>query len=258
MSDQPIRPVPLPTVRRLPAYLRLLYTLQTRGRDVVSCTHIADELGLVSIQVRKDLAAIGVVGRPKIGYQLPVLINAIRDFLGQNNVSEAFLAGAGSLGAALLGYEGFKEYGLNIVAGFDVDSAKIGIPIHGKEILPLEKLPDLAQRMHVLIGILTVPAAVAQDVANLMVLSGMRAIWNYTPVELEVPDIVIVEDVKLAASLAVLSSRLAASLRRSPAQADTDDVAPEAEDLEGLAAADDLSELQTTKLLITPARNILT
>lgn len=100
MAEPVIRPVPLPTVRRLPAYLRLLYTLQTRGRDVVSCTHIAEELGLVSVQVRKDLAAIGVVGRPKIGYQLPVLITAIRDFLGQNNVSEAFLVGTGCLGAA--------------------------------------------------------------------------------------------------------------------------------------------------------------
>jgi len=247
MAEQVIRPVPLPTVRRLPAYLRLLYLLQARGRDVVSCTHIAEELGLVSVQVRKDLAAIGVVGRPKIGYQLPVLITAIRDFLGQNNVSEAFLAGAGCLGAALLGYEGFKEYGLNIVAGFDVNPAKIGKPIHGKEILALEKLPDLARRMHVLIGILAVPAAAAQDVANLMVLSGMRAIWNYTPVELEVPDIVIVEDVKLAASLAVLSSRLAASLRRSPAHADSDD-SPLREEREGIpTAAAEPDESQAAK-----------
>ena len=214
--EELIRAVSLPTVRRLPAYLRLLYSLQSRGRDVVSCTHIADELGLVSIQVRKDLAAIGVVGKPKIGYQLPALITAIRDFLGQNNTRDAFLAGAGCLGGALLGYDGFKEYGLNLVAGFDVNPAKIGTQIHGREIFSLQKLPDLAERLHVLIGILTVPAEAAQDVANLMVLSGMRAIWNYTPVKLEVPDIVIVEDVKLAASLAVLSSRLAMSLRKSP------------------------------------------
>ena len=219
MMEDLIRPVSLPTVRRLPAYLRLLYSLQSRGRDVVSCTHIAEELGLVSVQVRKDLAAIGVVGRPKIGYQLPALITAIRDFLGQNNTSDAFLVGAGCLGGALLGYEGFKEYGLNIVAGFDVNPAKIGTQIHGREIFPLQKLPDLAERLHVMIGILTVPAVAAQDTANLLVLSGMRAIWNYTPVKLEVPDVVIVEDVKLAASLAVLSSRLAESLRKNPARA---------------------------------------
>ena len=214
--EEIIRSVPVPTVRRLPAYLRLLLTLQARGREVVSCTHIADELGLVSVQVRKDLSATGIVGKPKVGYATAALITAIRDFLGMNNTSDALLVGAGCLGGALLGYEGFSEFNLNVVAGFDVNPAKIGTEIHGKLIFPLEKFPDLAQRMHVLIGILTVPAAAAQDVTNLMVLSGIRAIWNYTPVELEVPDPIIVEDVKLAASLAVLSSRLAASLRKNP------------------------------------------
>lgn len=113
----------------------------------------------------------------------------------------------------MLGYSGFQEYGLNIVAAFDVDPAKIGEDVHGREVFPLEKLHDLALRMHVLIGILTVPAAAAQDVATFMVLSGIRAIWNYTPVKLEVPELVVVEDVKLASSLAVLSSRLAEMLR---------------------------------------------
>ena len=214
--EEVIRAVPLPTVRRLPAYLRLLLTLQAHGRDVISCTRIADELGLVSVQVRKDLAATGIVGKPKVGYAIPALITAIRDFLGMNNTSDAFLVGAGCLGGALLGYEGFQEFNLNIVAGFDVNPAKVGTDIHGKPIFSLEKFADLAERMHVLIGILTVPASAAQDSANLMVLSGIRAIWNYTPVKLEVPETVIVEDIKLAASLAVLSSRLAGSLRRNP------------------------------------------
>ncbi|MGO9109323.1 MAG: redox-sensing transcriptional repressor Rex [Thermoguttaceae bacterium] len=246
MVEDVIRPVALPTVRRLPAYLRLLYSLQARGRDVVSCTHIADELGLVSVQVRKDLAAIGVVGKPKIGYQLPALIYAIRSFLGQNNTSDAFQVGCGCLGGALLGYGGFKEYGLNLVAGFDINPAKIGTQIHGREVFPLEKLPDLAERLHILIGILTVPAAVAQDTANLMVLSGMRAIWNYTPVKLEVPDVVIVEDVKLAASLAVLSSRLAESLRKNPAQhlAEGDILGPE-EPLTNLPSSPEVEEAET-------------
>jgi redox-sensing transcriptional repressor len=198
--------------------LQLLYSLQVRGRNVVSCTKISDELGLSSIQVRKDLAATGIVGKPKVGYEIPALINAIRDFLGMNNTSDAFLVGVGCLGGALLGYDGFQEFNLNLVAGFDINSEKIGTEIHGKPIFALEKFPELAERMHILIGILTVPAAVAQDVANLMVLSGIRAIWNYTPKKLEVPDIVVVEDVKLAASLAVLSNRLAASLRRTPTE----------------------------------------
>lgn len=210
--------MPLPGVRRLPAYLRFLYTLKARGRDVVSCTHIGDELGLVSTQVRKDLATTGIVGKPKVGYNVVELINAIQNFLGWNNTSDAFLVGAGSLGSALLGYEGFKEFGLNLLAGFDVDPAKIGTKIHDREIFPLEKLHDLAPRMHVLIGVLAVPAAAAQDTANYMILAGLRAIWNYTPVKLDVPEGVIVEDVKLSASLAVLSSRLTEMLRSEAAR----------------------------------------
>jgi redox-sensing transcriptional repressor len=218
MTENEIKVAPLPSVRRLPAYLRLLYELQARGRDVVSCTHIADDLGLVSVQVRKDLAITNIVGKPKVGYQIPELIAAIEQFLGWNNTKDAFLVGAGSLGGALLGYEGFKEFNLDVLAGFDVDPAKIGGQIHGKDIFSMEKLPNLVKRMHVLIGILTVPAAAAQNAADLMVRSGMRAIWNYTSVPLHVPDSVIVEDVKLAASLAVLSSRLADSLRKQPAK----------------------------------------
>jgi redox-sensing transcriptional repressor len=208
---------PLPSVRRLPSYLRFLQTLKARGREVVSCTHIGEELGLVSTQVRKDLAVTGIVGKPKVGYSVPELILAIQAFLGWQNVSDAFLVGAGSLGSALMGYEGFKEYGLNLVAAFDVDEKKVGVEIHGKQVFPLEKLHDLVARMHVLIGVLAVPAGAAQDAAQYMVLSGIRAIWNYTPVQLEVPDSVIVEDVKLSASLAVLSSRLAEMLRTEAA-----------------------------------------
>jgi len=208
MPADPLKGYPEPSVRRLPLYLRLLKQLQAKGRDVVSCTHISDDLGFTSIQVRKDLAMTGIVGRPKIGYEIPSLIQAIEDFLGWNNVKDAFLVGAGSLGHALLGYPGFDEYGLNIVAAFDNDPAKIGRTVHGKEILPIERLENLARRMHVLIGILTVPGEAAQPAADLMVRSGIRAIWNYAPAKLDVPEFVVVEDVRLAASLAVLTKRL--------------------------------------------------
>jgi redox-sensing transcriptional repressor len=216
--ESEVQSAPLPSVRRLPAYLRLLYELRARGRDVVSCTHIADELGLVSVQVRKDLAITGIVGKPKVGYEIPELIAAIEGFLGWNNSRDAFLVGVGSLGAALLGYGGFAEFNLNVVAGFDVDAKKVNKTVRGKEVLPLDKLPGLVKRMHVLIGILTVPAEAAQEVADKMVVAGIRAIWNYTPVSLRVPDTVIVEDVNLASSLAALSSRLAKVLREEPAK----------------------------------------
>jgi redox-sensing transcriptional repressor len=214
MTEKTSKTAPLPSVRRLPTYLRLLHELKSRGRDVVSCTHIAADLGLVSVQVRKDLAITGIVGKPKVGYQIPELIAAIEEFLGWNNTRDAFLVGVGCLGTAILGYEGFSEFNLNVLAGFDNDPKKLHKTVHSKEVLPMEKFPNLVKRMRVLIGILTVPAAAAQEVADFMVRAGIRAIWNYTPVALRVPDAVVVEDVRLGSSLAALSSRLAEVLRK--------------------------------------------
>lgn len=205
---------PIPSIRRLPTYLRLLKVLEVRGREVVSCTYIARDLGLVESQVRKDLAMTGIVGKPKVGYPVESLIDSIEEFLGWKNSRDAFVVGAGSLGTALLGYDGFKEYGLNLLAAFDTDPKKIGCRIQEREVFPLSKLPDLARRMHVLIAVLAVPANAAQEVATLLVCSGIRAIWNFAPVNLDVPENVIVENMNLSASLAVLSSRLAQALKR--------------------------------------------
>ena len=208
MSTETVKGFPIPSVRRLPLYLRLLRELRADGHQVVSCTQISENLGQGTVQVRKDLAITGIVGRPKVGYQIPELIDAIETFLGWKNTRDAFLVGAGSMGSALLGYEGFRDSGLNIVAAFDTDPAKIGTRIHGKEVLDWNVFHDLAQRMHILIGILTVPADIAQEVTNAMILAGIRAIWNYTPATLEVPPAIVVEDVRLSSSLAALSSRL--------------------------------------------------
>ena len=202
----------LPTVRRLPSYLHFLRQLKDSGRDIVSSTHIAEKLKLEPIQVRKDLAITGIVGKPKVGYYVPSLIRSIEEFLGWDNNTDAFLVGAGHLGGALLGYQGFKRHGLNIVAAFDADEAKAGTEVAGKEILPLAKLPNLASRMHISMGIITVPAEGAQDVADLMVASGITAIWNFAPISLEVPDFVVVQNEDLASGLAVLSIKAAKAL----------------------------------------------
>ncbi len=212
MSTDTLKGFPIPSVRRLPLYLRLLRELRADGHDFVSCTQISESLGFGTVQVRKDLAITGIVGRPKVGYQVPELIDAIESFLGWKNTRDAFLVGAGSLGSALLGYDGFRDNGLNIVAAFDTNPAKIGTPIHGKAVLDWDSFHDLAQRMHILIGILTVPATVAQETTNAMILAGIRAIWNYTPATLEVPPAIVVEDVRLSSSLAALSSRLTRQL----------------------------------------------
>ena len=208
--------VPEPTLKRLPLYHRVLERWRADGRQTVSCTDIGNELDLDPTQIRKDLESVGIAGRPRIGYALSNVIGGLEHFLGWNNVHDAFLVGAGSMGSALLGYNKFEQYGLKIVTAFDLDPSKIGTKIHGKHVLPLDKLPNLAQRMHILIGIITVPATEAQAVADLMVEGGIRAIWNFAPIRLHAPEHVIVHNEDLYCSLAALSQKLFANLQNQP------------------------------------------
>ncbi|MGH2270746.1 redox-sensing transcriptional repressor Rex [Anaerohalosphaeraceae bacterium U12dextr] len=202
--------VSVPTVRRLPLYMTILKEIESSSEHV-SSTLIADRLGLEQIQVRKDLAGIGVTGQPAVGFNVRELIGAIERLLGWDNMRDAILVGAGNLGQALLGYDGFARYGLNIVAAFDSNPEIIGMKIHGKPVFDIELLSSLTERMHIQIGILTVPGKVAQPVADMLIKAGIHAIWNFTPVKLSVSDNTIVEQVDLAASLAVLSSKLKAA-----------------------------------------------
>jgi redox-sensing transcriptional repressor len=213
MTSQLPKPVPEPTLRRLPLYHRYLKELAAGGRMNVSCTDIGADLELGLTQVRKDLEAAGIAGRPRIGYVLEDVIDELESFLGWKNVTEAFLVGAGSMGSALLGYRKFEQCGLKIVAAFDSDPSKVGRRIHGKQVLAIVKLANLARRMHILIGIVTVPALQAQEVADLMTEGGIRAIWNFAPVHLRVPAHVIVHNEDLYCSLASLSQKLAMTLR---------------------------------------------
>lgn len=223
------KPASEPTLRRLPLYLRYLKAAGETGRQFVSCTDIAAEFSSDPTQVRKDIEVTGLPGKPKVGYRLASLIDAIESYLGFNDVRQALLVGAGSMGAALLGYRRFEEYGLNIVAAFDKAPAKCHRRVHGKMVLPLEKLPELAQRMHILIGVITVPASAAQEVAQLMVDGGIRAIWNFAPVRLRVPEGVIVHNEDLYCSLASLSQRLANALRVEHVDPSADVIAGSAE-----------------------------
>lgn len=216
MSSDSAKTVSEPTLKRLPLYHRFLKEWARSGKESVSCTDIGTELKLDPTQVRKDLEAAGITGRPRIGYLAANVIDGIEEFLGWKKVNEAFLVGAGSMGTALLGYEKFEECGLRIIAAFDTDPAKIGRKIHDKHVLPLEKVTDLAQRMHVHIGIISVPAAYAQSVAERLVAGGVRALWNFAPVRLRVPEHVIVHNEDLYCSLASLSQKLAKDLKTTP------------------------------------------
>lgn len=205
MRDGHKKLYPHPSIRRLPAYLRLLRQLRREGLEKVSCTRIAGELDLDSTQVRKDLALTGITGRPRIGYDLAPLVEAIESFLGWDRISDAFLVGSGSLGRALIGYDNFQRFGLNIVAAFDVAKEKIGEEIFGRKVCHVSDMPNMAASMGVQVGILTVPASAAQAAADIMVGSGLRGIWNFAPVKLDLPPHVQVENVELVSSLAVLS-----------------------------------------------------
>jgi len=203
--------VPIPTLRRLPRYYQYLARLQGSGQEQVSAARMAEVLGVHHTQVRKDLAITGCQGRPKTGHKVAELMSAIEGFLHWDSNSDAFLVGVGSLGTALMKYPGFDRAGARIVAAFDADPAKAGMRVGETPVLPIEKFSSLAERMHISVGILTVPSEAAQATADLMVDSGIRAIWNFAPVHLHLPDDVIVENLELFTSLAYLLRRLSDS-----------------------------------------------
>lgn len=203
------------TISRLPKYLRYVKQMIERGEENISSTKMAEALCLNAIQVRKDLALISPVsGRPKLGFSAQELVVALEEFLGCNNVKDALLVGVGGLGRTLLAYEGFKNYGLNIVAAFDIKSELMNKKINDINIFPMSKLSDIAERLSIKMGIITVPASTAQAVADKMVESGIMAIWNFAPTHLKLPDNIAVKNEDLAASLAVLSRELKDALNR--------------------------------------------
>jgi len=211
MQDSTARPsretpsgIPEPTLRRLPLYYQYIANLGLGPEATISCTQIASALNLIPIQVRKDLSCTGITGRPKTGYSVGELEKYIGDFLGWNNESDALIFGAGHLGMALMAYEGFRQYGLNIIAGVDSDPEKTTQSVKGKKIIPLFKAEALIKRLHIKIGILAVPAEHAQAIADLMTSAGIEAIWNFAPVRINVPEDVIVQHENLASSFAVL------------------------------------------------------
>lgn len=212
-----VESVPEQTLRRLPRYFHMLEKLQEAGQAFVSASLLAEALDIHPTQVRKDLAMTGSQGRPKVGHRVDDLLAAIETFLSWDSRSDAFLVGAGSLGTALMGYPGFEKAGITIVAAFDAHPQKAGKMVHGVRIFPMSKFENLCTRMQVSIGILAVPEAAAQATADLMVCSGIQAIWNFSSTNLVVPPDLIVENVELYASLAILGRKLARRKRDAAA-----------------------------------------
>ena len=209
-NNQDIQNVSKATIGRLPAYHRYLKEKMAAGERTVSSTAVAEDLHLNAVKVRKDLAVISsVAGKPKLGFSIADLIDGIDRILGYDNVTDAVIVGAGGLGSALVGYGGFKAYGLNIVAAFDNDPERIDTTLGGVKVFDSNDLVRLVRRLNVLIGIIAVPASAAQSVADELVEGGVRAIWNFAPVHLTLPANRAVKNEDMAASLAILSKRLA-------------------------------------------------
>ncbi len=197
--------LPLPTIRRYPIYLRAIKAKIAGGDLTVSSALLSEELGLDPVLTRKDLAMSGVLGRPRCGYPAKELCDAINRALGWDNATDAALVGAGMLGHALLGYSGFEEQNLSIAAAFDASPALCGQTLHGVKVRPMDELAGLVKRLNLKLAILTVPAAAAQNCADLLVAAGIKGILNFAPIRLVVPKGVTVQTVDIAQSLAVLS-----------------------------------------------------
>ena len=210
--------IPRPTLRRLPLYYRRLRQAAEDHISVISSEELGRSIGSSAAQVRKDLSYLPEVGRAGIGYDVLSLAAYLEDYLGLVNDKEAMLAGAGNLGRALTLYPGFKEYGLRIVAVFDNDLAKIGKPVGEHHILPIDKLTNLCERLHIQMGIITVPPRAAQEVADAMMAGGIRVIWNFAPCQIATPRNVIVKNEDLATELATLSHNITRLKMTSPGQ----------------------------------------
>ena len=199
-------------LKRLPGYLSYLKSLPDTAPDHISATTLANALGMGQVQVRKDLALVSDGGRPKIGYPRKRLIEDIEQFLGYHNTTDAVLIGAGKLGQALMGYQGFDEYGLNILAAFDVNP-NLSAEEVGKPVYHIDQLEQFCRANGVLMGIITVPAEHAQGVADRLIAGGIKGIWNFAPVHLDVPMGILVQNMNMATSLAVLSVHLKAQIK---------------------------------------------
>ena len=189
--------LPEPTLRRLPWYLAYLKLLDAKHIEHVSSTQISKRLNVDASQIAKDLSFLNIKGKTRIGYEVHLLVKELTDFLGFKHRHNAFMIGVGSLGGALMQDVGLSQYGLNIVAGFDVDDKKVGTCIGDIPIYHIDSLPEHMHQHSVTIAVLAVPVENAQDVTDLLVKAGMKAIWNFTPYRIKVPQNVVIQNTSI-------------------------------------------------------------
>ena len=200
--------VPEPTLRRLPWYLAYAQLVLKAGETYISSTQIAKNIAVDASMVAKDLSFVNVSGRTRVGYDVKELVGVLEAFLGFTNSHKAFLFGVGSLGGALMHDNGLEQFGLEIVAGFDVKYELTGTNINKIPIHHIDRFPELQKQTDINIGVLTVPVDKAQAVSELMIEGGIQAIWNFTPYRIRVPENIIVQNTSIYAHLAVMFNRL--------------------------------------------------
>jgi redox-sensing transcriptional repressor len=200
--------VPEPTLRRLPWYLSNVKLLKQRGERYVSSTQISKEINIDSSQIAKDLSYVNISGRTRVGYEVDTLIEVLENFLGFTRLHRAFLFGVGSLGGALLQDSGLSHFGLEIVAAFDVNPNLVGTKLNGISIYHTDDFERMMKEYDVQIGVLTVPIEIAQTITDTMVAGGIKAVWNFTPFRIRVPENIVVQNTSLYAHLALMFNRL--------------------------------------------------
>lgn len=200
--------IPEPALRRLPWYLAYVSMLREQKVEFVSSTQISRELKVDASQIAKDLSFLNIKGKTRIGYEVASLEKELEDFLGFRRGHNALIVGVGSLGAALIQDTGLSRYGLNIVAGFDVNPNIVGRTLCGIPVFDVKELALRRKQFSADIGIVTVPVEKAQEVADNLVDAGVKALWNYTPYRIRVADNIVVQNTSIYAHLAVMYNRL--------------------------------------------------
>ena len=196
---------PATTIERLPLYYRCLQKMEDKQVEVVSSQELGEMLGIPSTQVRKDLSYYGEFGRRGVGYNVATLLENLEEILGLDEAWEIVLVGAGNLGHALINYGGFRKLGLNINYVLDNAQEKIGEKLGAAEIYSLDQLEEVIHQQNIKIGIIAVPEAVAQEIADRLIAAGVEAIWNFAPTRLQVPEEVEVRNEDLAIGLISLT-----------------------------------------------------
>lgn len=209
--------IPEPALRRLPWYLAYITLLDERGIEYVSSTAISRELNVDASQIAKDLSWLNIKGKTRIGYEVKQLHHELQAFLGFKRRHNAVVLGVGSLGGSLIHDSGLANYGLNIVAGFDINKDIVGKTTCGVPVLDISMLETTITKLNVEVGIITLPVDHAQEGADRLIKAGVKALWNFTPYRIRAPRGIVITNTSIYAHLAVMYNRLDAQKRQDEA-----------------------------------------